>query len=345
MKCVTYIVDEFGAYLHVSDRCGIAFALQKIIKRPVLIVGILILLVASIYFSSHILFVEVEGNHILSDRQIIDSASDFGVYFGASRRMVRSEKIKNALLEHLPQLQWAGINTRGCVAVITVQERESEKERGDLTPVSHIVADCDGVIYSMIISKGTALCKVGQVVKKGQFLVSGYTNCDLAIKAQRAAAEIFAKTNRTLDTILPSTYCFRGNILFRECRYSIILGKKQIKLWKGSGISGTTCVKMYKQKYVTLPGGFVLPVGLHAEYLVYCDTPVFGKIDTQPSAWLMDWSENYLRNHMICGQILDATKTITEINGVFQLTTNYQCIEMIGRNLDEELLENHGKEH
>ena len=41
--------------------------------------------------------------------------------------MIRSEKVKNSLLQRIPQLQWAGINTDGCVAVISVREKTAIK--------------------------------------------------------------------------------------------------------------------------------------------------------------------------------------------------------------------------
>jgi hypothetical protein len=43
-------------------------------------------------------------------------------------------------------------------------------------------------------------------------------------------------------------------------RYSILLGKKRINFYKGSGIYDGSCVKMVSQYHLTLPGDYVLPV-------------------------------------------------------------------------------------
>ena len=46
----------------------------------------------------------VEGNSAVASVDIIDAAQNAGLGFGASRRAVRSEKVKNALLASIPDL-------------------------------------------------------------------------------------------------------------------------------------------------------------------------------------------------------------------------------------------------
>ena len=89
--------------------------------RPVLLAGLGILFLLAMYLPSRVLFIRVEGNMQIPDRQILAAAEECGIRFGASRREVRSEKVKNALLSSVPQLQWAGVNTAGCVATISVR--------------------------------------------------------------------------------------------------------------------------------------------------------------------------------------------------------------------------------
>lgn len=344
LPSATSIVEKRGEQIVDRGRKGLLFAIRKVTSRPVLIAGLLLLLVLSVFLPSRILFVEVEGNREVPERLIIEHAAQAGIQFGASRSAVRSEKLKNTLLGELPQLQWAGVNTRGCVAVITVTERDPEPVDNDSAPISHVIATRDGVIRSITASSGTPLCQIGQAVEKGQVLVSGYTDCGIAIKAQRAEAEIFAQTNRFMRTITPTSYSHRGDILARTQKYRIILGKKQINLWKDSGISDATCVKMYKEWYLTLPGGFVLPVGIGVEYCTTYDASVLETADVTNSVWLEKWSEDYLLSHMVCGQIINRKISVAHENGVQQLSANYDCVEIIGSNRDEELINNYGEE-
>ena len=62
---------------------------------------------------------------VAAARKILERAEYCGVHFGAKAGSVRSEQVKNRLLFEIPELRWAGVNTTGCTAVITVAERQS----------------------------------------------------------------------------------------------------------------------------------------------------------------------------------------------------------------------------
>ena len=79
--------------------------------------------------------------------------------------------MKNALLQQIPTLQWAGINTDGCVATISVREKTVQMQQDVRYPVISIVAVRDGYITQMTVTAGSAGCKVGQSVEKGQVLI------------------------------------------------------------------------------------------------------------------------------------------------------------------------------
>ena len=183
--------------------------------------------------------------------------------------------MKNALLSTLPQLQWAGINTSGCVATISVREKNTNEELTPEVGIGNIIAKTDGIIQTCTVLNGTALCSAGDAVTAGQILVSGYTDCGIALKAVRAEAEITASTIRSVSavTLLPDV--IRGEQIHEETKFSLRIGKKLINLFKDSGISDTSCVKMYTEEYLTLPGGFRLPIALVTQRCIYyapCDT-------------------------------------------------------------------------
>ena len=100
---------------------------------------------------------------------------------------------------------------------------------------------------------------------------------------------------------------------------------------------------MYEESYLTLPGGFVLPVGVGVEYLTYYDACNIETADFHESAWLSEWTERYLLSQMVCGQIIDQRLDIVQQHGACQLCAQYECLEMIGSNRDEELITNYGE--
>lgn len=337
------IVGRRGDRIRLIGRRGLYWTARGLLRRPVLVIGLLVLLVLGCFLPTRILFFRVEGNESVPTRLILEQAAQCGITFGASRREVRSEKMKNALLEALPQLQWAGINTNGCVATISVREREIVEPTPIKTGVSSIVATRDGVILSCTVTRGNTVCKVGQAVKAGEVLVSGYTDCGLSIRASQAEGEIYAQTERQLSVSILTQYQKKAIKTQEIKKYSLIIGKSRINFYKNSGILDATCDKMYVENYVTLPGGFQLPVALVTEVWTYYDCTDEMLSEEASAQQLSDFAAFYLKQQMIAGKILSREEAVYSDDGIFCLDGQYACQEMIGRVQKEEIIAPYGK--
>jgi hypothetical protein len=178
------------------------------------------------------------------------------------------------------------------------------------------------------------VCKVGEAVKAGDVLISGYTDCGISIQATRANGEIYATTNRALSVISPLNWCSKGTKTAVEKKYSVIIGKKRINFYKGSGISGATCDKMYEESYVTLPGGFRLPIIIIREIWTHHDENDV----TLAAPDLSGFADRYLHQQMIAGKVLSRLEKETTENGIYRFQGNYACTEMIGQVRSEETI-------
>ena len=187
------------------------------------------------------------------------------------------------------------------------------------------------------------MCKVGQSVKKGQVLISGYIDCGRYIKAVKAEAEVYARTLRKLKAITPTERSVRGNITESKTLYSLLLGKKLIKLSQDSGISPSGCVKMYETRYLTLPGGFRLPLALVIEQHHNYASQTECTVETDSCQWMYDFSEKYLLDHMIAGKIISSDLDINSADGYLTLQGRYICSELIGQVKSEEIIRYDGK--
>lgn len=335
------LVKKYGGSIKTLNEQTLWVFFQKLKKRPLIVLAFILLIILVVYLPTRVLFIRVDGNHTVPANQILEAAETCGIRFGASRRLVRSEKMKNALLGQMPQLQWAGINTSGCVATISVRERSAEEPNAKLTGVGSIVSDRDGIIQSCTVQNGTALCRPGEAVTAGQTLVSGYTDCGIAIKAVRAEAEIKAYTARRITAIAPVPIQVRDGKIREETKYSLLIGKKLINFYKDSGISDTTCVKMYSEYYLTLPGGFRLPVALVTQRTVYYSSAMQMAVNAED--WLAGFCRGYLLRHMQAGQILMESIQLQQENDVCFLYGEYTCLETIGQFIDEEIVNNDGQ--
>lgn len=341
-EALAALCDSRGDLLTLRQHRGFYRIGKRLQRRPLLLGGLGALLLLSMFLPKRILFVRVEGNRRVPDRAILETAESCGVRFGAVRRELCSERIKNELLRQLPQLQWAGVNTAGCVATISVREK-GETEVPAEPAVSSIVAACDGIVVSGTVTAGSGQFQVGQAVSRGQVLISGYTDLGLTIRAERASGEVYARTRHVLASILPSQGENKGEVTGQQVRFGLILGKKRINFWKGSGICAPSCDRIYEAYTVTLPGGFSLPLILFRETIRQRDTSPWALTAEDARTALTGFSQRYLTGRIIGGRILENHHALTEEKGAFLLESEFLCVEMIGREREERMGETYGE--
>ena len=154
------LASKRGEHLQVLSKKGLFWELSPMKKRPVLLFGLALLICLATFLPTRVCFVQVEGNQRIPTRAILEAAAESGVRFGATRRQLHNEQIKNQLLSSIPELQWAGVNTYGCVAVISVRERTQTEEADSTTGVCSLVASRAGIILSCTATRGNLLCPI-----------------------------------------------------------------------------------------------------------------------------------------------------------------------------------------
>ena len=324
------LIQKHQGKLQVLGKWGMVYRIAAWWKRPVLLVILTVLFVASLILPGRIFMIRVQGNETVPTRLILEMADQAGLSFGTSRRGVRSERIKNELLGAIDALEWAGVNTSGSVATIDVRERKEELKQQESAPCD-LVAAQDGVIEQVTVLHGEAKCAPGQAVRKGDMLISGRLDLGICTRVVAAEGEVYARTLREKTAVLPREGEKRGESHGVITRYSILIGKKRINLYSDSGILMPTCGKMTKTNQIHLPGGFVFPAALIEEtYNVYREVP------DSPDAsaaerMLMQTLARQLQQDIVAGSVVQAEYRWVSSDLVWCLTASYECREMIAR--------------
>ena len=328
-----------------GDRCrcigkrGLVVSLARSRRRIPFLVAAALLILAVLYAPTRVWFVEVEGNSTIPDRKILSAAEACGVKFWAKSGEIRSEQVKNQILNLIPELQWAGVNFSGGVAVVSVRERLQDEPIRERNSITNVVAARDGVIVSMSVLGGQSLCQVGQAVRAGELLVTGCVDLETHTQYTHADAEIYAMTQRTLTAVYPQTAtqkAYTGQVIRR---YSPVIGRKRINLSGNSGISEVSCDKMTERKTLTLPGGFSLPVTLVVETYRPYEAVQTQVSQAQAQAALCDYAQRAVQGDMIAGKILGQEPVFQEESGLFWMNMTCACQEMIARQRPAELFE------
>lgn len=324
------LAEKMGVSVEPLGAMGLVYRFRTWLQRPIVLVCVTVLVLLTLLLPECILFVDVQGNEQIPARMILEEAEKQGLRFGASRRALRSEEIKNELLGAMEELEWVGVNTMGCRAVIRVRERNQEEIPEKEEPGS-LVAAADGIIDQIEMHRGTLLCKLGQAVKKGDVLVSGFTDLGICSRICDAQAEIYAMTTRVLETAALPQVVSKGDAEKESLRISLIFGKKRINLYSDSGILPPGCGKMTYTYPLRLPGGDTLPVCLVVERVVWYNTKNIMRSQETAQRLMEETARQYLLDQTIAADILGSqTEMEYGESGVF-LQVKFQCREMIAR--------------
>lgn len=312
-----------GERLEVIGSGGLPRLLEWVWAWRAAAAFVLILGILTVLLPTRLLFFRVEGNGDVPARLILEEAKEAGVFFGASRRDVRSEQVKNHLLYAIPELRWAGVNTNGCIATITVSVRDTGEEPEEELP-GDIVAVTDALVTEVVPQAGTALVSPGQAVQEGQMLISGMTDLGISTRADRAEGEVYGLTRRSVTAVLPEKTVIKAETGVVVRKFSLLIGKKRVNFSNDSGILHGTCGKMRTVNYLSLPGGFQLPVALVTEEYELGDSAPVLRADA--SSELADQARRLVLEQMTAGTIEGETLTFDGTT----LTAVFDCREMIG---------------
>lgn len=342
LRKLTEISRKRGDRMEVLARKGLVRDVLRFLRRPGLVAGLVLLLIMMTALPKRVWFLRIEGNVTVPEKEIVAAAEESGLYFLARVPEIKGEEIKNRMLNLVPELAWVGVRFEGGIATVSVREQEVVPEIKNHKTAANVVAARAGVITSMNILGGQAVCARGQAVLEGELLVSGYVDCQTHTQVTQADAEIFALTQRVFEAVLPAQWAGKGEKQEERLSVSIILGRKRINLLGNSGILPASYDKISTVRTLTLPGGYVLPVHLCVEQGTAYAPSAAGP--ENPRETLENFGTAYVRMQMLAGRILDSQTELLEDAGVFRLTGVYTCDEMIARQRAIEIFEGDTKD-
>ena len=168
---------DCGCYVTVVGRGGLPFAAKNIRRRrfswlAAVFAAVLLCLFLSAAWQVRIVSETESTVGAALEKEILAALADSGALPPVRKSAVDTEVAAERILRRCPSLSWAGISFDGIFMTVSVAERHSETAPS--ASCGHIVADADGVIRQMLVLKGQKQAEVGDTVKKGDILISGY---------------------------------------------------------------------------------------------------------------------------------------------------------------------------
>ncbi len=330
-KKIRKIRSRSGCKIHITKKYGLRFFIYRYRKRKALAIGLVVFFIILWSLTKFVWIIDITGNDKVADSLILEQANKCGLKTGMFASAVNPKEIQTYLMTNMEALSFVSVTRNGTTVYIDVREREEKREHFDKNTFSNIVADQSGVVESVLVQSGTAAVKKGDVVYKGQLLVSGATdNKYLGIKYSNSDAEIMARVWHEKTVELP--YYIEEKVPTGKVK-----NKRKIKIFDFSlnlFIKNKILFEKYDilsyTNYISLGKGKVLPFGIETHrYEEYIIKRTKLTVEQTKKLLLKELDTQYKDSEII-------SRTFETKDN--KLTVIYECIEDIGR--EEEINDN-----
>lgn len=263
MDILEVCAEKTGCTIEILGWGGLPTFLRQLRKRQVWAAGLLFFAAGLYLLSSFIWTVEVEGNERLEKEEILSFCKEMGLQPGKWKRNVDTEKIADELLENFSDISWISVGIHGTDARIKLAETIEKVELVDQETPCDMIASADGVILQITAERGTPMVSAGDVVQKGDVLISSELTIGLEGEEQHteyAAAEgaVTARIWQRLTEELPLQY---EEIIYsgvEKENHSLILSEREVDMFHPN--TDRQWEKTVVQETPLALGDFILPL-------------------------------------------------------------------------------------
>lgn len=333
------LAGKVGCEVERESSRGLPDFLGRFRTRYAFLAGLLLALCAVSFLSRFVLTVEVSGNERVPTAVILSQLRRLGVRPGAYGPALDRRQLAQEALVELKDLSWMAINLHGTRVEVIVREAVKEPERVDETGWFDIVAQADGIVTHIEPELGDALVGDGDVVARGDVLISGtvtlepplYSGLPARYYQTHARGRVWARTWRTLTAAIPAETEVKDYTGAEKSVWSVNFFGRRMKIFGNTGISWPMYDKITTVRPAVLPGGRELPLALHREtYREYL--PRTAEVDREAAQALL---EEQLQKQLAAligedGEVESVRFSARVTDGQLEVTLTAQCLEEIG---------------
>lgn len=222
----------------IDKKIGLPFTLHKYRKRKAFVLGLFIFALIIYMLSLNIWNISVNGGRTYTKETILQFLETQDVYVGKKIKDIDCRAIEENIRESYTDIGWVSAEIKGTNLIINLKETTlpSSGKKGDRP--SHIVASKNGIITETVIRSGTPMVNVGDVVKKGDILISGVVEVigdnDLLVSKEPVMADgdIQARTYYEYKDKFPLKTTEKEYTNNSKTKYGVKILSKVLNLYK-----------------------------------------------------------------------------------------------------------------
>ncbi|MDD6214992.1 MAG: sporulation protein YqfD [Firmicutes bacterium] len=255
------------ARIHVEERHGLAFLIERLKKRKAFLFGMLAFVLLFTVSSHFIWSVEYEGAENIDIGQLEAAAELAGLKPGVLKKNLKTPlEMKNIILNHTDGICWAWVYIRGTKAVVDIRQNIIPPEVFDPDVPCDIVAIRDGVVKRVITKRGKCLVENGETVVAGQTVVSGrYDFEEKGGYATHSKATLELHTVHVKRGTYTQNYCYKTYTGKKKSYFTLKFFKWEFPLYLKKNINSVSYDKNIKDFDAKIGRNNFIGIGLRRE--------------------------------------------------------------------------------
>lgn len=330
----TLRLGDSGVYIR---ECGVPAAIKRYRKRFGLFIGIALSLLLSWQSGKIIWSFSVSGNKSVSEKEILTALDELGCSLGSRIDKINFDLLHNDLALKLDGIAWISVNMKGSLARVEVREVKSP-DAEELPMCSNIVAAEDGQIELIECFDGVRCAEIGEVVRKGQLLISGvYEDKNGAVTYTRAAGKALARVSRCIRVEIPSVSEKKVYSGERITDYTVNILGKSINISNWGSINSSMYDKIVSEEKLHI-FSYELPIIVTREERIGYEIDQF-ELSREEAAAEALISLRSQRDSVLCdAELISESITAYFDDDTYVIECNMVCLVDIARSLPIELL-------
>lgn len=157
----------------VKNRYGLPFLIQRYKKRSGYVFGFLLFLVILYILSLYIWDINVTGGYTYTQEAMVKFLRNNEIQPGLRKKDINCQGIEDLIRHSYNDIGWVSAEIKGTRLIVKITETNMPSPAVTATKECHIIASKDCIITKIVTRTGTPKVHIGDVVKKGDILVSG----------------------------------------------------------------------------------------------------------------------------------------------------------------------------
>lgn len=197
-KKIKSAATRSGMRTKIESKQGLPFIISKNKKRIGLFYGAAIAAAFLGIMSTMIWSINISGNNVVTDEQILKALEEAGIHHGTFRKDINAATVRFDVMSKIPELSYLTVNVLGSCLDVEVAEQTDEAHVADKSAPCDVASTADGQIAALEVYRGTALHKQGEAVRAGEVLAAGFVELtDGSVRFCHAEAYALIRTDIT----------------------------------------------------------------------------------------------------------------------------------------------------